>query len=306
MAKGYVERVYEQMRKDINDLSRETELEILKAYKVAGNDLVKKFRRYRSGSATRAYYASYTRALNSEMTKVINRLGLTAAEITVDVQRLMSEKIFKKAGIYNTLVGNFMQSYGKIPERAMSRIISGNIYKDATTLSSRIWGTSLRAGNDIQRVVTSGLANKLSASQMAKTLEAYVDSSVRRTWNNDKIRSVLGDGYADWNNNLEYNSLRLARTTITHASQLAHVDSCRANPYIKSVQWNSVFAHGRTCEICRERNGKIFLLDDVPLDHPNGLCYQTAVLEKSLDDIADDLKRRVDDPNITDILEDWG
>ncbi len=135
-----------------------------------------------------------------------------------------------------------------------------------------------------------GLAQKTSAVKLAKTLEAYVDPLIRKTWDNDKIRSVLGDGYATWNKNLEYNSLRLARTTLTHSFQLSHVETCKKNPYIDAIKWHSVFAHGRTCEICKERDGKIFKLDEVPLDHPNGMCYQTAVISKSLNEIADDLR----------------
>lgn len=293
MPNNYINNLYNQMRRKIYKTTKETELEILNIYKACGDDLVRKFRRSLEGSATRAYYASYIRSLNDEILSVIKKNGLKTAEIPVNLQRLMSEEIFKTAGIDKNVVKNFSQTYGQISRETVGRVISGELYKDKIKLSERIWGSSIRAGGEVQKIIASGLANKLSATQMANTLQAYVDPTVRKTWDKDKIRSVLGDGYANWNKNLEYNALRLARTTITHTAQMAHIDSCRLNPYIKSVQWHSVLQHDRTCDVCRERNGKIFALDDVPLDHPNGLCYQTAVLEKSLNNIADDLKQQV-------------
>jgi hypothetical protein len=48
--------------------------------------------------------------------------------------------------------------------------------------------------------------------------------------------------------------------------------------------------HGRTCDLCRERHGQIFPVNDVPLDHANGLCTMIPYIPKSLDEVADELK----------------
>ena len=42
------------------------------------------------------------------------------------------------------------------------------------------------------------------------------------------------------------------------------------------------------CEICEERDGKEFDKDDLPLDHPNGMCTFEAVME-SMDTIGERL-----------------
>jgi hypothetical protein len=310
MPNNYLERMYKLAYAKTIQITAETNAQILEAYKLAGVELVKKFRRTRDGSATRAYYASYIRSLSNAMNTIIKSAGLSSAEVPASVQKLMTEKIFKDAGIDSKLVPNFNETYGNIPKKSVARVLNGEIYKDGTTLSTRIWGSSLQAGADIQGIVNSGLTNKLSATEMAKTLEAYVDPAIRKTWDRAKIKEVLGDGYARWNKNLEYNSLRLARTTITHAAQTSLIESCRKNPFIKSVKWHSVLKHGRTCDICRARDGKIFLLDEVPLDHPNGLCYQTSVIDGSLDEIAGDLKKQVNSSdgdlnNLADLLKGW-
>ena len=48
--------------------------------------------------------------------------------------------------------------------------------------------------------------------------------------------------------------------------------------------WHSALSE-RSCEICIERNGKVFAPDDLPLDHPNGLCTYS-IVTPSMDDIA--------------------
>ena len=75
---------------------------------------------------------------------------------------------------------------------------------------------------------------------------------------------------------------------IQHSFQASLVQSQRYNPFCKGVIWHSVGLHGRTCELCLERDGNVFPVKDLPLDHPNGLCYFEPALD-SMSDIADRL-----------------
>lgn len=290
MPNNYLDAMQAQARKDLTKITIETDRAILQAYKNAGDSLVKKFNASKEGSATRAYYASYIRSLNNEITSVTLKAGLESAEIPVSMKKLMTEQVFIEAGIDPDIVKNFDKTFGRIPYQSLARIIDGNIYKDKATMSERIWGYSLQAGKDIQGVVLQGLAQGTSAVKLSKALEAYVDPAVRKTWDKAKITEIFGKGYAGWNKQLEYNSLRLARTTITHSFQLSHLESNKKNPFVDGIRWHSVLQHGRTCEVCRERNNKIFKFDELPLDHPNGLCYQTSEITKSMDEIGDELK----------------
>ena len=52
---------------------------------------------------------------------------------------------------------------------------------------------------------------------MAKLLEEFVKPKARRFWDNATIESTLGKSTARKFENLEYNALRLARTTISYS-----------------------------------------------------------------------------------------
>lgn len=62
--------------------------------------------------------------------------------------------------------------------------------------------------------------------------------------------------------------------------------------------------HGRTCDLCRERHDRIFKIDEVPLDHPNGLCTMIPYISKSLDDVAIKLRNWLDGEGNS-ILDEW-
>ena len=294
----YLQSLYNIALKQKLRLGEEVDLDILKAYKQAGDELVNKFRRSREGSATRAYYASYIRGLHDEILRITDQYGIKAATIPASMMQLMTEDIFKNAGITDA---NFGKAFGKIPYDVMKQFYSGDLYKDGIGLSDRIWGYAKASGINLQKIIAAGQAQQLSATELSRLLQDYVDPEARKLWDNDKIKEILGDGYAVWNNNLEYNALRLARTTITHSAQLSMIESCRNNPYVEGIKWHlssshSTRMHGRTdiCDTWASQNlydmgAGVYPFDKVPFDHPNGMCWQEAFIPKSLDEIGDDL-----------------
>ena len=75
---------------------------------------------------------------------------------------------------------------------------------------------------------------------------------------------------------------------VQHAYQESFVRVTKNNPFIDSYQW---LASGgdRMCDICAERDGKIYSKDELPLDHPNGMCTFVVVMSKSLEEVGSDL-----------------
>ena len=74
--------------------------------------------------------------------------------------------------------------------------------------------------------------------------------------------------YPRTNKKVDYNAQRLARTAVNHAFQQAQKRSCEKNPYVEGIRWISSNIHGRTCPICSDRDGEVFMVKDLPLDHP--------------------------------------
>ncbi|NMA85483.1 MAG: hypothetical protein GX962_16650, partial [Epulopiscium sp.] len=103
---------------------------------------------------------------------------------------------------------------------------------------------------------------------------------------------------------VDYNAMRLARTSINHSYQTASIQASSMNPFVEGIKWESAQIHGRTCELCMERHGRIFPKDDVPLDHPNGLCSMVPYIPKNLEEVAGELKGWLggaDNP----VLDEW-
>ncbi len=290
MTDKYIASIDATARKQLEQLTVAQQRAIIEAYNSAGKQLVRQYKNARDGTATKAMLASYTKKVAEETQQLIEQYAIEGAEIAPSVEKLIIQEAFSRAGLDTSLANaSFDNIIGKLGMESVKNVIGGKMYKDGAGLSSRVWQASATASNKIQEVITAGLAQGLSASEMSRLLQAYVNPTARKTWGREKIRAILGDGYAAWNSNLEYNALRLARTTLSHTATMSTRQASKVNPYTTKIQWHSVHAAGRTCDICKEQDGKVYDADKCPFDHPNGMCYQTHVLDKTLDQIADEL-----------------
>lgn len=290
MADSYVSLIEKRARQQLEDLNTAQQRAVIEAYNSAGKELVRRYRNAKDGTATKAMLASYAKKIAEETEELIKQYAIKGAEVAPSVQKLIMNQAFQMAGL-DTSVANdkFNNIIGTLGKESVKNVIGGKIYKDGAGLSDRIWQASAQSSNKIQEVITACLAQDMGASEMSKILQAYVNPTARKTWSREKIREKLGPGYAAWNSNLEYNALRLARTTLAHTATMSMRQSQKLNPYASKIQWHSIHAGDRTCQICIDMDGNIYDTDKCPFDHPNGMCYQTTILEKPLDEIAKEL-----------------
>lgn len=287
-------------------LTLEQEKAILKAFNDAGVDLIEKIKKSRNGYLPKRIYKDYAYDLHKVLVHVMHEYSEKAAENAVDGQVLHLLNILGEDG--NATAKAFEKDVRSaslvFSRRAAEAVTKGEIYKDGKNLSKRVWSNAARAGNDVQQIVTQGLASGMSAVDMAKMLEQYIDPKARKEWDFEQIAEKLGQTTARKYENLEYNALRLARTTISHSATAGVRQWGKVNPYARKVQWHSVHAPGRTCQACIDLDGEIFPIEECPFDHPNGMCYQTIWYEDSLEEIADELRSWIDgEPN--DVLDAW-
>ena len=225
------------------------------------------------------YLKDYVKDLERDMQYLNNNLEntiisnmLRVAEAVVDD----SIKLDKEMGF-----GGIMTKQFYIPQDVVAIVTSGELYKGKWSLSGAIWSTNQKQLNDINSVVAKGIAGNKSAYEIAKDLERYVNPNARKDWNWSKV-------YPNTNKKIDYNAQRLARTMVAHAYQESFVESTKDNPFIESYRW---LASGgdRMCPICAERDGQIYSKDDLPMDHPNGMCTFEVVIEKSYEEIGREL-----------------
>ena len=304
-AEDYFKSLEKAKLKYTYKLSKDQQKAIYNAYLVAGLNLIKKYNKTKEGTTTRAYYRDYIQQIAQDLTDIINEYSYKAAENELKAQNTFMEIAESVGGLtpkgLETPLKNII---GNSAKENMGIIAKGNIYKDGKGLSERIWGVAIQSSKDIQGVILAGMAQGMGSVEMSKLLEEYVNPSKRKYWDKDKIKEKLGPGYSAWNKNMEYNAYRLAQTTLSHVATLSMKSAKKVNPYMKRIQWHSIHADGRTCQQCIDRDKQIYTVEKLPFDHPNGLCYMTYVMDKSLEDIAKELKGWVNgEPNKT--MDKW-
>ena len=197
----------------------------------------------------------------------------SAAGTTVEAQRAF----FAQAA--PQLSGRFSDVFSRASQKAVNELLSGGIYENFAGLSERIWNYRGSFDRDISEIIRRGILAKKPAFNLAKDLELYLDPSAAKPWDWNKV-------YPGVSRKVDYNAQRLARTSVTHAYQLALEHSTRDNPFVTKYQWLAGNSHARICGLCLSRDGKYFDKGSVPLDHPNGMCTIIPVVEKSYEEIA--------------------
>ena len=289
-SKDYLELCKEAQKKKLK-LMKKQEKQIKEIYKDMYLNVSKKLKKVNPNTLHKRYLEELKKELekeikvsNNQVKKIIKKNIEKSSELANNVQLDFFMSINDK---YNLNMGDtFSSMFSKIPKEAMNEILFGKAYKDRKGLSERIWLDTKKFNKDIDYVVAEGIANKKSTYDIAKDLEKYVNPKASKEWEWSKV-------YPNANKVVDYNVQRLARTSIQHAFQQAQKRSCKKNPYVEHIRWLSSNS-SRTCELCNSRNNQLYKINDVPLDHPNGLCTTIPEISKSLDEIGKELRLWID------------
>ena len=220
----------------------------------------------------------------------------------------ISKKISDNAE-FNKIVD---KSVNIVSKDIVTQMIQGQVYKDGKGLDSRLWSSVNVAGQKIEDAITSCLARGIGSAEASKIIAQFANTG-HHTWDRKKIREKLGDGYASkyGTGGLDYEALRLMRTTTTHMAQLSAINSHKVNPYSNYVIYHIGHAGARTCSLCRDRDGKKYKLEQVPLDHPNGLCWLEPFMSldgknpATLADLMDDMNDYYDGKPNSGLMDKW-
>lgn len=209
-------------------------------------------------------------------------LGAKLEDTIKEDMKKASMAVVQDAVKFNSKLGIQIEgAYSHVPTDILEALVSGKLYKGKWSLSGAIWSDIHRTQADISSVVAQGIALNKSAYDIAKDLEKYVDPTARKDWEWSKV-------YPHTKRKVDYNAQRLARTMVGHAYQQSVSAVAKENPFVTGVRWISGHTSS-SCELCEERDGKIFPAGKLPMDHPNGKCSFAPVISKSSADIADEL-----------------
>lgn len=213
---------------------------------------------------------------------IVRDMRIVSNAVVEDTRTFLKQMGFKDKDIHN--------AFQYVPDQIVKNIINGNIYQDGWSLSQAIRGYNKKTQQDLINII--GICSKQgkSAYETSLELERYVDPSARKasrvisSWRYDNNGNKVKDKF--YFGKVDYNAQRLARTMISHAYQQSFEAVNKNDPFVTGYRWLISNFHGRVCEICREREGKIYKKDELPLDHPNGMCTFEAVIPDSMTDIA--------------------
>lgn len=240
-------------------------------------------------------------------------------EINKDIQDGITDSMITTANAVVQNKKDYLLSYGfkkediidafiYVPDNVVRNILNGRIYTEGWSLSKAIWGYTQDFNRKLSEIISRGTALGKSAYEIALDLEKYVNPSVSKasrtiySWRIDKQGNKIRDKF--YFGKVDYNAQRLARTLISHAYQQSFKTVNEKDPFVIGYKWLTSNFHGRVCEICKERAETnhhglgigIFPKDDLPLDHPNGMCTFEAVMKESLNEVGDKIAEWYNSP----------
>lgn len=266
-------------------ITKEQEVEISKLYRQVYLDLKKQMDSLPlkgEGTVSQSLRRTYLNKLTKQLKEAYQELDTKLASQIQGEMNRASQAVVEGVSEWTNKVGLKVEgTYSYVPKDIVSILSSGKLYGGDWTLSKAIWGHTQKTVHDIDQVVATGVAANRSAYEIAKDLEKYVNPEAHKEWEWSKV-------YPGTNKKVDYNAQRLARTMVSHAYQQSLLATTKYNPFVKGYRWRSAHS-SRTCEICNGRDGQLYSANDLPLDHPNGLCTFLVELEGSLEDVANRL-----------------
>ena len=226
-----------------------------------------------------------------QMKELKKQLTATSHEVSNEIYKKIKANIYTVSDAVVRDNVKWLESFGfaadglnaaftYVPHDIVQNLVTGQIYDSGWSLSARIWGDNEATLKDIYQVMAKGLAENRPIYDIAKELEAYVRPSAKLPWN-----LTAKDGVKIFKKQVDYNAQRLARTLVQHGYQQSFVATTQKNPFITEYIWRS--NGSRVCELCKDRDGVHYKKDELPLDHPNGMCtMEPVVADNMVDQLA--------------------
>lgn len=280
---------------EFNVLTKKQTEQIIKLFDSVKKDLQKDSKGLGNTKSEKLQKLQLEDATKSLDENIIEAYKQFEGQIDDSVKSIVDAAVQNEKGFYDSIGIKFNSSTTSIPLDVLTEIKNGKIYDQKWYLSDAIWKDQKDKLRQIHNVVAQGVAAGKTTYEIAKDLEKFVDPHAKKDWAWSKV-------YPGSAKKIDYNAQRLARTVIAHAYERATIRIAKNNPFSQGIMWHSALSE-RSCEICIERNGKVFQPDELPLDHPNGMCTYS-VVTPSMEEIADRLADWVNGAEDK-ALDDW-
>lgn len=179
--------------------------------------------------------------------------------------------------------------YGTGLARNLRDVVFKRRHKDGHQLADRIWNLAAISEREILGRVNAAISQGVPAVELSRSVRDFL-LKPGPAWTTGIKPSVTGRG------SLAYNALRLARTELNQGYRQAHKLQAMNSPLVVGIKWNLSASHPTDWpasaeymgypEICDYRakhdhsglGPGVFPKDNVPDDHPQGMCWNGDVL----------------------------
>lgn len=199
---------------------------IMKLFEEVRKDLsrkVKEMGNTKSDRLQKIVLSDAIESLNGNIKELYEKLEgqIESAMLDVCIKSIEAEQQYFKLNFGL----QFGKSYMSIPTSVVNDIRNGKIYNEKWYLSDAIWRDQKSKLDEINYIISKGVAEGKSTYDIAKDLEQYVDPTAKKDWAWSKV-------YPGTAKRIDYNAQRLARTAISHAYeqctvQQAKITQCR-------------------------------------------------------------------------------
>lgn len=260
-----------------DELYATNEKEIKRMYINASKQIAKDLRN--STSSLQSWVLqSVSDQINNQINDIVRNVDSMARTAIEQTARFVVDDVMSWTRTFGI---NFKNAYMYVPTDVVESIASGAIYEGDWNLSSAVWGYGEKIKSDLMSVISEGFAQNKSVYDISKDVERYMNPNDIKSWDWSKV-------YPHTSKVVDYNAQRLVRTIMQHAFQQSFINTTYYNPFVTKYRWLASGTH-RMCEICAERDGQTYEKDDLPIDHPNGMCTYEAIIPDSNEDITDRL-----------------
>lgn len=280
MANGNL--IFKDSEKARDAITASQKKEIADLYEKWADEIGKRAEHYsRKTTASAPASERYYKELKKQLTQTSKEI---ANEVYSKIKRnmyIVSDAVIKDNAEWLSKLGfdkgKASAAFSYVPDSVVIRLVTGQVYEGGWNLSSAIWVDNEDTLSKIYGIMAGGLAKNESVYDIAKKLEQFVRPSARKNWNlTDK------DGKKIFPKQVDYSSQRLARTLVQHTYQQSFVETTKDNPFITEYIWHS--NGSRVCEICMARDGRHYKKNELPLDHPNGMCVMEPAVDKDMNE----------------------
>jgi len=284
----------------------------------AARSLAGKIRSAKKGSLTERWLITYKRELDLEIARMnadIERAIVAGARNVARARAEAEAEWLRAVAARAEVDDSFVSVLANVPTDALRAMYDGKLYTDGRMLSSRIWNATGKLEGNISEIIQQGVAQKQSPLELARQLEAYVNPKAACPVSWHRVSPDI-----PFDRKVDYNALRLARTSIIHVAWAADKASAQKNPLCRGLQWHLSDTHyerrtGAGEDVCDEyaRHDEglgtgVYPVDLIPFPHPQCLCYRTEVLptlEESAEMLGKWVRGEAASPEMDASFEKW-